>query len=392
MIKVFLSELKRVFTDTGVIIFFLLVPFLYPIFYSWLYNNEVVREVPAIVVDQAHTQMSRELIRRLDASPNVRIVGHEGSVEAAKNAMMSQQARGVILIPESFSRDVLSGKQTSVSMYVDMSSMLYYKALLMTLTNITMDMGTKISVSRRGLNTQREEEISAAPLQYEDIPMFNPAGGYGSFLIPAVLILVIQQTMLLGIGLSAGTVRESNPTRSLVSPDEVKYSTKQILLGKALCYFLVYSVTSSYVLMVIPHLFHFLQLASFMQLLAVLIPYLLACIFFGLTVSCAVRYRENVLLIIVFTSVPLLFMSGISWPGSSLSVLWRALSHIFPSTFGINAFVKSNSMGASLGDIIPELRSLWIQVGVYFLLSVLIYRIERIRQVFKDYENRAKLQ
>ena len=147
MIRVFLSELKRVFTDTGVIIFFLVVPFLYPIFYSWLYNNEVVREVPAIVVDLAHTQMSRELTRRLDASPNVRIVGHEGSVESAKKAMVNQVARGIILIPESFSRDVLTGKQASVSLYVDMSSMLYYKALLMTLTNITMDMGSKISVS-----------------------------------------------------------------------------------------------------------------------------------------------------------------------------------------------------------------------------------------------------
>lgn len=391
MIRVFLSELKRVFTDTGVIIFFLVVPLLYPIFYSWLYNNEVVHEVPAIVVDLAHTQMSRELTRRMDASPNVRIVGHEGSVEAAKKAMMTQDARGVILIPENFNHDVLTGKQTSVSLYVDMSSMLYYKALLTTLTNITMDMGTKISVSQRGLNTQREEEISAAPLQYEEVPMFNPAGGYGTFLIPAVLILVIQQTMLLGIGLSAGTVRESNPTRSLVSPDEVQYSSKQIIFGKALCYFLVYLVTSSYVLMVIPHLFHFLQLASFMRIMAILIPYLLACIFFSLTFSCAVRHRENVMLIIIFTSVPLLFMSGISWPGSALAVFWRALSQIFPSTFGINAFVKINSMGASLSDVIPELRSLWIQVGIYFLLSVLIYRIERIRQIFKDYENRSKL-
>lgn len=391
MIRVFLSELKRVFTDTGVIIFFLVVPFLYPIFYSWLYNNEVVREVPAIVVDLAHTQMSRELTRRLDASPNVRIVGHEGSVESAKKAMVNQVVRGIILIPESFSRDVLTGKQASVSLYVDMSSMLYYKALLMTLTNITMDMGSKISVSRGGLKTEREEEISAAPLRYEDVPMFNPAGGYGSFLIPAVLILVIQQTMLLGIGLSAGTVRESNPTRSLVSPDEVQYSSKQIIFGKALCYFLVYIVTSSFVLMAVPHMFHFLQLAPFMRIMAILIPYLLACIFFSLTFSCVVRYRENVMLIIIFTSVPLLFMSGISWPGSALAVPWRALSHIFPSTFGINAYVKANSMGASLSDVLPELRSLWIQVGVYFLLSVLVYRIERIRQVFKDYENRAKL-
>ena len=389
MIKIFLNELKRVFTDSGVIIFFLVVPLLYPLLYSWLYNNEVVRQVPVMVVDMSRSSLSREMCRRIDASPNVHVVGHAGSVEEAKRHIMAQEIKGIIYVPESFARDINTHIQTTVGLYVDMSSMLYYKALLTTLTNVTLDMGKQISVSKMGCYTSRDEELSSSPLQYEDVPMFNPTGGYGSFLIPAVLMLIIQQTLLLGIGLSAGTVRETNPTRALVSPDEVMYNAKQIICGKTLCYFLIFMVTGAYVTMAVPRLFHFIQLATFIQILAILVPYVLACTFFGLTASCIVRYRENVMLLLIFTSVPLLFISGISWPGCAIGSPWKALSYFFPSTFGINAFVKVNSMGASLADVLVELRSLWIQTGVYFLFALLVYRVEHIRQVFKDYENRA---
>ena len=52
-----------------------------------------------------------------------------------------------------------------------------------------------------GNTTERQDEISTAPIEYEDISLFNPQDGFASFLIPAVLILIIQQTLLLGIGL-----------------------------------------------------------------------------------------------------------------------------------------------------------------------------------------------
>ncbi len=381
MNKIFLWELKRIFTDTGTIIFMLVVPLLYPLLYSWMYNNEVVHEVPVVVVDESRSSLSRELIRRVDASPNARIVAYEDNMESARRKIARQEAHGIIHIPSELSRDVSRGIQTTVGLYVDMSSMLYYKALLSTLSNVTLNMGVHMRLSRENHPTVHEEEISATPLACEEVPLFNSSAGYGSFLIPAVLILVLQQTLLLGIGLSAGTVRERNVTRSLVPPEELRYSCKQVLAGKALCYFVLYAVLSSYVTVAIPHIFHFIQMASLMQLVLILLPFILSCIFFGLVISCVVRYRENVLLLVVFTSVPMVFLSGVIWPASALSLPWKALSYLLPSTFGINAYVKVNSMGASIGDVLFEIRGLWIQTAFYFLLSLIIYRVERIRLI-----------
>jgi ABC-2 type transport system permease protein len=104
--------------------------------------------------------------------------------------------------------------------------------------------------------------------------------------------------------------------------------------------------------------------------------YTMASIFFGMTVSCLVRYRENVMLIMVFVSVPLLFLTGVSWPQSSIPSYWQGVSWLFPSTFGVRAFIRVNSMGASISQVLPELRILWIQAAAYLGMACLVYRYQ----------------
>lgn len=381
--NIFLDEAKIIFRDSGVIIFFFVVPLLYPLLYSWLYNNEVVKDLPTIVIDDSHTGTSRDFIRRLDATEGVWVKGYCNNLKEARQLMMQQKCRAVVNIPKTFASDILNGRQTTVSLYVDMSGMLYYKSALMSLTNLTVDMWEKVQIKHQTNITSRDEELSTQPIKYESVPIFNPSGGYGSFLLPAVLMLIIQQTLLLGIGLAAGTTRENNRYRTLVPIKKYYNGSLRIVFGKAMCYFIIYLFASAYITMFVPNIFHFLQLATFGDIMTILIPYLLGCIFFGMTVSNMIRYRENVILIVVFTSVPLLFLSGISWPGSSIHGVWKAVSVLFPSTFGINAFVKINSFGASLVDVRREFHWLWAQAGFYFLTTTFVYwrQIQRTRQI-----------
>ena len=151
------------------------------------------------------------------------------------------------------------------------------------------------------------------------------------------------------------------------------------MLGKALVYLMIYLLVDVYIVCVVPKLFSLVQIPDVGTLTAFMLPYTLACIFFAMTASILIRNRETCMLIYVFTSVPLLFISGISWPGASIPAFWKVFSWIFPSTFGINGFVHINSMGATLGEVAAEYRALWIQTGVYFLTTCLVYRYQIIR-------------
>lgn len=368
------QELRNLFRDQGVLIFFVLVPLTYPLIYSFIYTNETVREVPAVVVDNSRSSLSREYLRKVDASPETSIVTHCADMEEARLMLKERKAYGIIYIPSGFSDDIVRGKQTQVSIFCDMRGLLYYKALLTANTNVSLAMNADIKMERAGNTTARQDEITAYPIEYEDIAIFNPTNGFAAFLIPAVLILIIQQTLLLGIGLAAGTAREQNRFKELI-PDDPHYNgTLRIVMGKGLSYFMVYSLVAVYILCVVPRLFSLNQIAIPSVLALFALPYLTACIFFAMTASIAIRNRETCMLLFVFTSVPLLFLSGISWPGAAMPEFWKYFSYIFPSTFGINGYVRINSMGATLNEVAFEYQALWIQTGIYFLTTCLVYQ------------------
>ncbi len=368
------KELKAVFKDQGVLIFFLLVPLAYPLLYAFIYTGEVVREVPAAVVDMNKSTLSREFIRKVDATPDVKIQSHCADMEEAKLLLKESKVYGVIYIPENFSSDITKGIQTQVTLYCDMSGMLYYKAILTASTEVSLKMNKAIKIKRAGNTTDRQDEISTAPITYEAVNLFNPLAGYASFLLPAVLILIIQQTLLLGVGLSAGTARENNRFRDLVPLSRQYQGTLRIVLGKSSAYFIIYAIVSAYILCVVPKIFSLVQIAQAGTLAAFILPYVLSCIFFAMTCSIFIHHREACMMIYVFTSVPLLFISGVSWPGSAIPEFWRVISWMFPSTFGINGYIAINSMGATLDQVLPEFRALWVQTGVYFLTTCIVYR------------------
>lgn len=373
------QEFRTTFRDQGVLIFFVLVPIVYPLIYAFIYTNETIREVPAVVVDNSRSSLSRKYLRMVDASPEVDIVTYCADMEEAKLMLKGRKAYGIIYIPAHFSDDIARGKQTQASLYCDMSGLLYYKSLLNTNTNVSLEMNADIKMERAGNTTNRQDEITVSPIEYEDVTLFNPTNGFAAFLIPAVLILIIQQTLLLGIGLSAGTARENNRFKDLVPINRHYNGTLRIVMGKGLSYFMVYALVAVYILCVVPRLFSLNQIAIPGVLTLFTLPYLVACIFFAMTASIAIRNRETCMLLFVFTSVPLLFLSGISWPGAAMPAFWKYFSYIFPSTFGINGYVRINSMGATLQQVAFEYRALWIQAGVYFMTTCLVYRWQILR-------------
>lgn len=369
----FYNELMDVLHDPGILIFILFVPLAYPLLYSWVYTGEVVREVPAVVIDECASQRSRAFISRVDASPDVRIVARLRTMDEARQWLVSHEAYGIYHIPRDFDLLLWRHEQAVVALYCDMSSMLYYKALLLSATDVSLEMNQDIKIERVGATTSRVEEITRQPVRYEHVRLYNPSGGFASFLFPPVLMLILQQTLLLGIGMQMGRTRER--WQGFIIPFDRRYKHPvQIVAGKTLVYLGIYLVMGIYAFTCVTRWFQLPMLGQYGTFLAFLVPYLLSCIFLAMTLSALIYRREDCILIFVFLSVPLLFLSGLSWPASAMPRFWTWVSWLFPSTFGMNGYVRIATMGCSLSDIRTEYLALCAQAAVYFTTACLFYR------------------
>ena len=382
------DELKNVFKDSGVMIFFFLVPFIYPLLYAFIYNNEVVHNSKMVVVDQSDSYLSREYIRKVDATADVKVVAVCSDMEEAKRMMDAKEAYGILYFPSEFSKDIHKGKQATVSLYCDMSALLFYKAFLLATTEVSLEIGKELRAQNNPSSTIEQEKITINPIPYESVALFNSQNGFASFLVPAILILVIQQTLILGIGMLGGTAREKNRFHSLVPVSRHFNGTLRIVFGKSLTYILLYIVVCIWALGVVPKLFSLPQVGEPWTVMLFVLPYLFASIFLSMTLSGFMTSRESPMLVFVFTSVILLFISGVSWPKEAIPPFWKAIGYLFPSTPGIQGFIRINTAGASLNEVAHEYRTLWIQAGIYFITACIIYRYQIMRSrklIIKQY-------
>lgn len=379
--RILYAELRNVMRDHGVILFIVIVPLLYPLLYAYIYNNEVVREVPIAIVDEANTPLSRQFVRMLDATPEVRVSERCRSVEQARELNRRAEIYGIVVIPADFEQRLNNGEQATIGVYADMAGMLYYKAALLAATNVSLAMNKQIQVERFYVGaTERQEEIATQPIGYYYVPLYNPQSGFAAFLMPPVLMLILQQTLMLGIGMTGGGVRERFGNYA-VPTGRLYRNPFNIVAGRTLFYFILYVLLAVYMYVVVTRMFGLPQLGRWYTYLAFIVPFLLASIFMAITFSAFVYRREDCILLFVFMSVPLLFISGISWPGSAVPDLWRWVGCLFPSTFATNGYARINSMGAVLADVRTEFVALWIQAGVYFICSVVFYRHEILRRL-----------
>lgn len=372
--QIWYREIGNIFRDKGIMIFIMFVPLAYPLLYSYVYTNEVVRDVPVAVVDESNSTLSRSMLRKMDASPDLEIKARCNNMEEARELVRRRAVYGIVRIPASLTSCLARGEQVPVGLYCDMSSMLYYKALLVTATNVSLDVNKDIKVEHYLTgSTDRQDEISKTPIDYDYVPLYNPQSGFAAFLIPPVLMLIIQQTLLLGIGMSTGNSREHH--NGSVIPLHPWYKNPvHIVIGKALPYFMLYILLAIYMFTVVTDMFTLPKLGHYATFTAFVVPYILACIFLAMTMSAFIYRREDSILLLVFLSVPMLFLSGLSWPSAAMPGFWKYVSWLFPSTFGMNGYVRIASMGASLNDVRTEYMALWIQAGVYFLFACWFYR------------------
>jgi len=165
--------------------------------------------------------------------------------------------------------------------------------------------------------------------------------------MPAIIIVIIQQTLLIGIGMIGGTWRERGLYRQLCPVDRRRMSTLPIIAGRALTYLSIYGVTFCYILGVHYNLFHYPDNGTTGAVVVFMAVYLSAAIALSLAASTLFRTRESSLLLLLWTSIPVLMLSGVSFPREGMpDLLYQAGRAVPPSTdsFGFVRWERRLSM------------------------------------------------
>lgn len=372
LFRVYVREFRVIFKDQGLLVFFILLPIAYPIIYSLIYNPELVRDVPLVIVDHDRTQLSREFVRRMDATQEVWVKGYADDMPEARRALAGRDCFAILEIPENFQKDLGRLDGADVVLYTDMTLMLRYKGFLMAATNVSQEMGAEIQ--NRDLQTDLPVAVSVNdPMKVKNISMGDITGGFDSFVMPGVLILILQQCIVLAIGMAGGAKREPSYITGYISFNE-EPSVFMTMLGQMLSFMTIMIVPMLFLVHYVPMMFSFPMAGNTLQILAFLLPMVIGSICLGYCLQTIVLEREGIFVIWVVTSLIFLFLSGLTWPRFAMPPFWQYVGDCVPATWGVEGFIRMNANGADLQQVSVEYKAMWIQAGVYFVIAYLLQR------------------
>lgn len=374
-------EWRAISTNPAILLVLMGGIFAYGLLYNLMYAPNLVRKTPVAIVDNSHSALSREYIRLLNATPQASVYALTPNYLEAKEWLKQSKVDGILYLPADFDARVGRGEQSVFSVYAATDAFLNFKNLqeassrVMLAVNDAHRAEGAVFLPPQGLLAV----ASSAPVNVSGTALYNYTEGYGSYLIPAVMIIIIFQTMLMVIGMVTGEEAEKYPKRKVVEEKtsiscSAWHKALYNISGRTFVYVMLYIIFALFLLGLLPHFFSIPNIGNGRDIITMMIPFLIGTSFFGLAASRYFTDSEAPLLMIAFFSVGYIFLSGVSYPLELMPWYWQAAHYVVPAAPAVLAFVKLNSMGGDMADIRPEMITLWIQVFVYFLLSLWVFR------------------
>ncbi len=380
--KIFKKEFMTVLTDEETKLIMVGAIFLYGLFYLIPFHNQETRNLPIGVIDNDNSTLSREFTRDLNAHRNVNVVEYLYNIDDAKEEFYKNNIKGFILIPKDFEKDVKRGNPSNIAAYTDSSFLIIYKQIASAVGETAnyfsnaLEIGTLL---KKGVNKDKALSI-VAPIDFIQNPLYNPIGSYQNYIYPMILIIVLQQTMLIGIGMINGLQNEMMKGTKINEGGKIVYkkidtiseyskNSVEIVLGKACAYALLYFIYALMYFLLFPTFGVYDMSYNIIPMLMLLIPYLFACAFVGIGLTYFCPRREDVLILMIPTSVPFIFLPGFVWAKEAIPPLLHFISEFVPFEPAADGLVKVNQMGATFSQVLPDF---WILIGlciIYFLFA-----------------------
>lgn len=345
----FVTTWRAMLADVGAFTLLFVGGIIYSFFYPLPYQRETVQQVPVVIVDQDQSAVSRQITRYAMAHPSVKVVQVTPDLQEAQRMIWHNDAAGMLFIPDDLQNNILSGRKANVEIAGNGLYLMLNKAALNGLAEVVGTVSAGIEIKRLLATAKSGEKATQErqPLSVNAVPLFNVKEGYGAYVVPGVATLIIQQTLLMSIAMLFGTwVQKKNFPygRGLHNYAGMLFAFSCVAMINCLYYFGFVLWWQDYP--------RGGNLGGLMVMTVLFSLTIAAC---GILMGLWFRTRERGVQLLIATSMPILFLSGLTWPDTALPVVLYYVRWLIPSTAGIQGFIAVNQLGASLYEIRYEI-------------------------------------
>ncbi len=374
-------ELGIISGDGSIILTIFIAPFLYMFLLGTIYQYKDIDSVNMAVIDMDHSQLSRTYIRFIESSQKVHVSNTPVDFEQAKDLFYRFKVYGVLVIPKGFEKEVMTLKGTNTTLYLNNSRFLMSNEINKAVQKVSLMLGAGVRLKyfeSTGVNPREAMEI-VMPVKPEINFVNNIFNNYGYFLLPGLLFLIIQQTLLVGLGESVSIEREEGILASWLTEER---SILASIVGKNAFYFALYLAFS---LLAFTAIFPFFTLpvkGNLFALAILIILFIIAMLLFINLLASFFKKQIVYMEIVAFTSYPIFLIVGYTFPRYALPAIYKYFSYILPTTPFMESLIKLTQQGVKFSHVSNNFLLLGMQIMVFYAL--LHWRLSFLRKKVAD--------
>lgn len=370
VLQILKREIRNVSKDSSLFLILLLAPILYAFMYGSIYLNKGEEKVRLALIDNDGTAISRTLTQQLNSTPMIEIVP-SSNISEAQEMMFQGEVQGYFYIQSGFEKNIFSLKQTNVNLVLNASRFLPSSDLLSTATKVCLTVGAgvrKTYFNKQGMGEDEAMKMTN-PINMDYRPLYNSSMTYGAFLLPGLLAIILQQTLLIGVAAAFTSEREEKKLLNLYQIS--KQSISKMIFGKSMLYFIVFMIFGFFFSVVNFSVFDVEIRGNYFDLAVVSALFIATIIVFGMLIGSFFKTKLFAFQVLVFSSYPIFLITGYSMPYQALPRFVQILSDMLPTSPFLKTYISIVQAGGSLSDNLSSVIHLVVLWIVFELLLIL---------------------
>lgn len=375
---VFRREVRWLIRRPFLVLLASIIPIAMFLILASVYARGIATELPIAVLDQDDSPGSRQIVRLVDAAPDIRIKTKVVDMEAAKRGILSGSYQGLLLVPENFTRDAMAGRRPEITFFYNTQMMVAGNLSARGVSSALPSIAAQVQAASRMARgmTADQAAIAVQPVAMDAHGLFNPALDYSHFLLAALVVAVLQLTTSLATCYSVALDVET--PHSLRILRRLGGGIVPAVLGKLLPLTIVACLVHA-VCDIIMFGYFGLPLDGSGWLLALsALVFLLSCQILGALAALFIGSPPPALSVLALTVSPSFGYLGVSFPREAMNAFSIWWGNIFPATPYVSLRIDQTVRGAPLDVSLAILHHqfVYLAVAVSFLLFILV-RIRR---------------
>ena len=358
MIAVILREIKKLLTTAKLLLILLLgAASAYALLIGNLYNGHTIDHVQIAICDLDNSAMSRELIQNIHDISTYDIVATTNDEAIAQNYLATNEALGVLIIPEDFSQKISRQQSVNLAFITDGTNTLYLGYGLNSMQEVVGTFSAKyqaLANIKAGTPT-----LPAVPVQLSMRIEDNPTNSYSLFYIYGVMVTAAQLGIMLSFSMSI-----YDDYRSKI---KLHTTLLRALIAKEIVYILLSSLSLMIALSIILGIFNLPFKGSPLHFFMIYFAFAFAVT--NLAGLLALYFKTKIALLqcLIFYALPAFLLSGYIWPQLGMIPLWQFISYLFPIQYIMTDFRNIALIGNS--------STLYLHTGILILIGLPCFTI-----------------